>query len=84
MDEAIEAKTVTSDSDFVIAWQTANNADEVAEALNLKRASVIQRACGLRNRQRMRMVCFQCRVRRPSGIASRPYFGYIRCHRYFG
>ena len=50
MDEAIEAKTVTSDSDFVIAWQTANNADEVAEALNLKRASVIQRACGLRNK----------------------------------
>ena len=50
MDEAIDAKTITSDSDFVIAWQTANNADEVSEALNLKRASVIQRACGLRNK----------------------------------
>jgi len=50
MDEVTTTKTVTSDSDFVIAWQTANNADEVSEALTLQRASVIQRACGLRNK----------------------------------
>tara|TARA_B100001250_G_C19781548_1_gene782088 strand:+ start:859 stop:1164 length:306 start_codon:yes stop_codon:yes gene_type:complete len=50
MEEAIDAKTITSDAEFVKTWQAANNADEVAKTLKLKRASVIQRACGLRNK----------------------------------
>ena len=50
MDEATQAKTITSDADFVVAWQTGTSAQQVADDLNLKRASVIQRACGLRNK----------------------------------
>jgi len=50
MEDATQAKTITSDDDFVIAWQTGTSAQQVADDLNLKRASVIQRACGLRNK----------------------------------
>jgi len=42
--------TITSDTDFVIAWQNGTSAQQVADDLGLKRASVIQRACGLRNK----------------------------------
>ena len=50
MDEATQAKTITSDADFVVAWQNGTSAQQVADDLNLKRAAVIQRACGLRNK----------------------------------
>ena len=49
--EAEEPKTtIISDAEFVKFWQGADNAQEVAEHFNLKRASVIQRACNLRKK----------------------------------
>ena len=50
MDTAETARTIISDEDFVIFWQQAETAQEVAEHFDLKRSSVIQRACGLRNK----------------------------------
>lgn len=52
MDEAVttEERTIIPDSQFVVAWQTASSAQEVADNLDLKRASVVQRACNLRNK----------------------------------
>jgi len=50
MDEVITTKNITSDKEFVIAWQTGTSAQQVADDLGLKRPSVIQRACGLRNK----------------------------------
>ena len=35
--------TITSDTDFVIAWQNGTSAQQVADDLGLKRASVIER-----------------------------------------
>ena len=43
-------RTFIPDSEFVIAWQTGDSAQEVADSLGLKRASVVQRACNLRNK----------------------------------
>ncbi len=51
MSEAeMQERTIVSDKAFVITWQQANNADEVADSLGLKRASVVQRACNLRKK----------------------------------
>ena len=51
MEEATQAKSkIVSDTDFVIFWQQADSAQEVADHFDLKRSSVIQRACGLRNK----------------------------------
>ena len=41
-------RTRVSDQDFITAWNVGNNAQEVADALDLERASVVQRACSLR------------------------------------
>ena len=38
------------DREFVIAWQAGESAEQVAEALGLKRSSVVQRACTLRKK----------------------------------
>ena len=50
MDEVITTKNITLDTEFVIAWQNGTSAQQVADDLGLKRPSVIQRACGLRNK----------------------------------
>ena len=39
MDEVITTKNITSDKEFVIAWQTGTSAQQVADDLGLKRAS---------------------------------------------
>ncbi len=41
-------RTRVSDQDFIAAWNAGTNAQEVADALGLERASVVQRACSLR------------------------------------
>lgn len=50
MEPAKQARTIVSDEDFVIFWQQAESAEQVAEHFNLKRSTVIQRSCGLRNK----------------------------------
>ena len=47
---SVQQKRQIPDREFVIAWQSAENADQVAEALGLKRSSVVQRACNLRKK----------------------------------
>ena len=51
-EEVIETKSrkIVPDPEFVKTWQKAGSADEVAEALGLKRASVNARACNLREK----------------------------------
>jgi len=50
METAKPARTIVSDTDFVIYWQQADSAEQVAEHFGLKRSTVIQRSCGLRNK----------------------------------
>ena len=50
MENAEPARTIVSDSEFVIFWQQAESAEHVAEHFKLKRSTVIQRSCGLRKR----------------------------------
>ncbi len=47
---SVQQKRQIPDREFVIAWQSADNADQVSEALGLKRSSVVQRACNLRKK----------------------------------
>jgi hypothetical protein len=47
---SVQQKRQIPDREFVIAWQSAENADQVSEALGLKRSSVVQRACNLRKK----------------------------------
>jgi len=51
MEETVTTeKTIIPDSEFVVAWQTCESAKEVADTTGLKRATVVQRACTLRNK----------------------------------
>lgn len=51
-EEVTETKSrkIVPDPEFVMTWQKAGSADEVAKALGLKRASVNARACNLREK----------------------------------
>lgn len=56
MDEIVQQeptpkqRKIVPDAEFCIAWQKASSAQEVADQFNLQKASVNQRACGLRNK----------------------------------
>lgn len=45
-----ESRTIVDDETFIVTWQQAESADQVAERLELKRTSVVQRACNLRKK----------------------------------
>lgn len=47
-----ENQNFVSEADFVRAWQSSDNTDEVAEKTGLKRASCTQRATAIRKRMK--------------------------------